>query len=668
MFLIIIIIYLIFLYRVNELLSSMLKSFAMKEFARCPVAKADSVCYWKRMWKQLNDMRDKSQLCDVTLISDDNMQFKAHSSVLAASSSLFLNYFLRPDPPVYEILLKNTRSDVLLSTLNFIYGITPTTKSEFEQLLRGATQFEINEAVEYCRKHLSELEREAVLLDNQPIGVSTPQPEEAIYLNQLAPLNANVENLQNEIMSSNILHVDVVYSSSTGDDMGVDIPNALDDGGRFSAVEDLSEAQKTLPSMSESFHHSHLATLSFGDLDGPLECPHLKRTLEGIDKRLLFSEIPTNDGSVNEQSTNMEDSPDNGVPLKKRRTLFPGSRQELNMAGSNLDENIPSSGTSSSACSNGAIPHTFEANQNEVKPLLSENLIVSFSREVFPITSQAQPFDGSSRSFQEFNNHHPSNFFHAGVFNQYSVLDQASSYPEQTSSYPVQTSSFSVQTSSYPVQTSSYLSQQTSSYPRFSKNPQQPNYIYSGGACSFSGNDYYLPNQFHPINLPSGSNNDDIGPQFPRTIEPDLQSSTGWNENRPRDANGFKLENCAQFQEFQQATSSNIVVPVMNRCEDFPNRDIRILCSLSPSQGVTANSVALNFPLESNNELNHESGQLLQEAATVLSDSNNDRVFTNTNEQKENKNGRLHPCSADQCNKCFKTMRLKSIFCYYIKI
>ena len=108
------------------------------------------------MWEKLNLMRQMWQLCDVTLFSDDNIMFMAHSPVLAASSDVFHDYFVKRVPTIVDeladrkLMLHGVRGDVLQVVLDFIYGVTPPTVEEFEKLKVGADALAIHGAYTYC--------------------------------------------------------------------------------------------------------------------------------------------------------------------------------------------------------------------------------------------------------------------------------------------------------------------------------------------------------------------------------------------------------------------------------------------------------------------------------------------------------------------------------------
>lgn len=118
----------------------------------------DSACYWKDMWQKLNNMRHLWQLCDITIFSDDNSMFMAHSPVLAASSEQFHAHFIGISSSVIEeksannVYVKGLASDVLQVTLDFIYGILPSTVADFEKLQQGTEKLGVVGAMSFCSR------------------------------------------------------------------------------------------------------------------------------------------------------------------------------------------------------------------------------------------------------------------------------------------------------------------------------------------------------------------------------------------------------------------------------------------------------------------------------------------------------------------------------------
>ncbi|KAJ8362258.1 hypothetical protein AAFF_G00386740 [Aldrovandia affinis] len=73
----------------------------------------------------LNEQRTQGLFCDVTIVVED-VKFRAHKNVLAASSGYFREAFCTPDGPLWtsgQVLeLLDLRSEVFASILNFIYS------------------------------------------------------------------------------------------------------------------------------------------------------------------------------------------------------------------------------------------------------------------------------------------------------------------------------------------------------------------------------------------------------------------------------------------------------------------------------------------------------------------------------------------------------------------
>ncbi|XP_078522515.1 zinc finger and BTB domain-containing protein 38 isoform X2 [Lissotriton helveticus] len=75
------------------------------------------------VFNSLNDQRLQGVFCDVTIVVED-VKFKAHRNVLAASSSYFRQHFLSPSLHVASHImeLNDLKADVFTEILNFIYS------------------------------------------------------------------------------------------------------------------------------------------------------------------------------------------------------------------------------------------------------------------------------------------------------------------------------------------------------------------------------------------------------------------------------------------------------------------------------------------------------------------------------------------------------------------
>ena len=54
-----------------------------------PISNAEQAAFCVELAKRLNIMRRQDQLCDVTLVTKDDKEFKAHRNVLSAASPFF---------------------------------------------------------------------------------------------------------------------------------------------------------------------------------------------------------------------------------------------------------------------------------------------------------------------------------------------------------------------------------------------------------------------------------------------------------------------------------------------------------------------------------------------------------------------------------------------------
>ena len=75
--------------------------------------------------QSFEEFRDVSEFCDLTFISDDKQQFKAHKVILAASSAFFRNILSNMNHPYQQahsmLFLNGIHSAELKALLEFIY-------------------------------------------------------------------------------------------------------------------------------------------------------------------------------------------------------------------------------------------------------------------------------------------------------------------------------------------------------------------------------------------------------------------------------------------------------------------------------------------------------------------------------------------------------------------
>ena len=274
---------------------------------RCPVVRSDATCYWKDMWQKLNRMRQMWQLCDVTLCSADNQMYMAHSPVLAASSERLQSYFVdrrctaegtRAAAPAIDrfTLPVDVPADVLQVTLDFIYGVTPTTRDAFEKLRLGASRLRIKGADEYCRRHLGDA-MDAADDDRFEGGrdalleTSDAEAELSVVL-----IQQQLESLSGELRYSNCsrtapeiaehgVRTDVQSAATTAirpKALPIDAGNILmgeqwQPNVTLFPPEKMTQMCGDLVPPSDDIHTAIMTRMSLNDLTQPLECPHLKR-------------------------------------------------------------------------------------------------------------------------------------------------------------------------------------------------------------------------------------------------------------------------------------------------------------------------------------------------------------------------------------------------------
>ena len=102
--------------------------------------------YTDHLREMLHDMRSSNELTDVTLVSEDMKQFKAHRVVLNACSPVFKsmksdNYFSST-----YIFMRGIQSHEMESILQFIYlGQATINKDRIKEFLRVARSLEVKE-------------------------------------------------------------------------------------------------------------------------------------------------------------------------------------------------------------------------------------------------------------------------------------------------------------------------------------------------------------------------------------------------------------------------------------------------------------------------------------------------------------------------------------------
>jgi len=277
----------------------------------CPVVRADVTCYWKDMWRRLDAMRRLWQLCDVRLRTDDGSSFMAHSPVLAASSDVLHHMLVAARHETFVdgsgiVPVHGITPDVLRITLDFIYGVTPTSRADFERLRVGATRLGIEGAYEYCCRRLGE--NASRILHVQDTGLmpsdSVTAATEATALVELSSFTAVSDEL-----------VTRAEEVSTGDQNSAN-PTTDFDAAASSEMSESVDAVDSAVVPSDVPHAATMAHMSLEDLARSDECPHLRR-LAG---EILPAPILADDCLKDDSSGSLDDGCGflDSVPLKKR--------------------------------------------------------------------------------------------------------------------------------------------------------------------------------------------------------------------------------------------------------------------------------------------------------------------------------------------------------------
>jgi len=244
----------------------------------CPVVRADVTCYWKDMWRRLDAMRRLWQLCDVRLKTDDGSSFMAHSPVLAASSDVLHHMLVAARHETFVdgpgvVPVRNVTPDVLRITLDFIYGVTPTSRADFERLRVGATRLGIEGAYEYCCRRLGENflifphTRHATEL---PSGSVVATTEAATMVDSTAILEPYCTTVSNNQASQS-------EDASVGD-VNSSAPLMQSDAVvSISDVPDSTDVVDAIEPPNDVHHAEMMAHMTLADLARTDECPHLRR-------------------------------------------------------------------------------------------------------------------------------------------------------------------------------------------------------------------------------------------------------------------------------------------------------------------------------------------------------------------------------------------------------
>lgn len=90
----------------------------------------------------LANLLSEGDLTDVTLVSDDMSELRAHKVILGSVSSVFKQLFARKSDQNFCLYLSGTRTDDLHALMNFIYtGQATVDQSNIDTFFKIAKQF-----------------------------------------------------------------------------------------------------------------------------------------------------------------------------------------------------------------------------------------------------------------------------------------------------------------------------------------------------------------------------------------------------------------------------------------------------------------------------------------------------------------------------------------------
>ncbi|AGU99822.1 m140R [Myxoma virus] len=112
--------------------------------------------YASVLLEAVKNLRDKDALCDVTLITDDNVQIRAHKLILSAASTyfeyMFSHDFIEKDRNVIDVCVEYR---ALLPLINFIYsGTLRLTSDTVDSILVAADYLQILDASDLAENYI----------------------------------------------------------------------------------------------------------------------------------------------------------------------------------------------------------------------------------------------------------------------------------------------------------------------------------------------------------------------------------------------------------------------------------------------------------------------------------------------------------------------------------
>ena len=106
-----------------------------------PISDSDQAAFCVELVKRLNMLRGQDHLCDVTLVTKDDKEFKAHRNVLSAASPFFFKLFQSDMKENREgiVQFEEISGAVMRDVLEFIYtGSVEVTQENSEDLIAAA--------------------------------------------------------------------------------------------------------------------------------------------------------------------------------------------------------------------------------------------------------------------------------------------------------------------------------------------------------------------------------------------------------------------------------------------------------------------------------------------------------------------------------------------------
>ena len=116
------------------------------------------------------NLRDETQFCDITLISQEGESFPAHKLILRVTSSYLKTKIQQRSDAQSTIVLKTINSEILSALLDFIYkGKAIISEAETESFIDAAKKWKIQQFLRLKKK------KKAAVKTSQPGETINPQ-------------------------------------------------------------------------------------------------------------------------------------------------------------------------------------------------------------------------------------------------------------------------------------------------------------------------------------------------------------------------------------------------------------------------------------------------------------------------------------------------------------